>query len=168
MLSYALGGREQKRIFIKNSFSVAFKLEIVQAYALGGVALSDASTQSDVANVWPKIRELVESATVSLVRPNDSNLLPIWQAPDGGDLGAGAGTTASWVPNKVGPQNLILVVSDGERRFGRKTLIDVKKAEEVSRSPLITFGPTPTPGKTSTPTALITFRATPTPTPHHR
>ena len=152
-VSYVLGGTERKRIFIENSFSVAFKLEIVQAYALGGVALSDASAQSDVANVWPTIRGLVQSATVTLLRPNDSNLLPIWQAPDGGDLGAGAGTTASWVPNKMGTYNLILVVSDGERRFGRKILVEVKAAPELSSTPLVTFGPTPTPAATTiTPT----------------
>lgn len=157
-LSFALGGTERKRIFIENSFSVTFKLEIVQAYGLGGVALSDASAQSDVADVWPIVNGLVDSATVTLRRPNDSNLLPIWQAPDGGDLGAGAGTSATWVPKKAGPHNLILVVSDGGRRFGRKIPLEVKEAPEPSASPLVTFPP-----DTATPRPIGS--ATPTPSP---
>jgi hypothetical protein len=149
---FDVGGTEHRRIVIENAFSVSFKLEIVQAYHLGGLAVSDASAQSDVANVWPAINELIRSATVSLVRPNETSLLPVWQAPDGGDFGAGAGTTATWVAPKQGPHNLLLVVSDGERRFARKTVIDVKKGVETSPTPLITFAP-PTPVPTPTPVA---------------
>ncbi len=156
-ISFALGGTERRRIFIENSYSVAFKLEIVQAYGLGGFAVSDASAQSDVANIWPAANELLRSATVALRRPNETSLLPTWQAPDGGDLGAGAGTTVTWIPSKEGPHNLILVVSDGERRFGRKTLVEVKKGPSTSPTPNITFAPetatpSPTPGETATST----------------
>jgi hypothetical protein len=158
---FDIGGTEHRRIVIENSFSVAFKLEIVQAYRLGGLAVSDASAQSDVANVWPTINEFMRSATVSLVRPNETALLPVWQAPDGGDFGAGSGTTATWVAPKQGPHNILLVVSDGERRFGRKTVVDVKKGVEVSPTPLVTFAP-PTPIPTTPPPTAV---ATPTPKP---
>ena len=161
---YDIGGTEHRRIVIENSFSVSFKLEIVQAYRLGGLAVSDASAQSDVANVWPVISEFVRSATVSLVRPNETSLLPVWQAPDGGDFGAGSGTTATWVAPKQGPHNILLVVSDGERRFGRRAVVDVKKGVETSPTPLITFAP-PTPVPTPTPVATPTAAATPTPRP---
>ncbi|HEV8573233.1 MAG TPA: glycosyl hydrolase family 18 protein, partial [Dehalococcoidia bacterium] len=161
---YDLGGTERRRIVIENSFSVAFKLEIVQAYRLGGLAVSDASGQSDVANVWPAIKELLRSATLSLVRPNETSLLPVWQAPDGGDFGAGAGTTATWTAPKEGPHNVVLVVSDGERRFGRVTLVEVKKgAPPPSPTPLITFAP-PTAPPTPTPPPGATPVATPKPT----
>ncbi|HLC27906.1 MAG TPA: glycosyl hydrolase family 18 protein [Dehalococcoidia bacterium] len=159
---FDLGGTERRRIVIENVFSVGFKLEIVQAYRLGGLAVSDASGQSDVANVWPVINELLRSATVSLLRPNETALLPVWQAPDGGDFGAGAGTTATWVAPKEGPHNVVLVVSDGGLRFGRKTLIEVKKAVEPSPTPLITFAP---PTASPTPTPLPGASATPTPNP---
>jgi len=158
-VSFSLGGTERRRIFIENSYSVAFKLEVVQAYGLGGVAVSDASAQSDIANLWPAINGFVETATVTLSRPNDGTLTPIWDAPDGGDIGAGAGTTATWVPTSAGAQNLLLVVSDGERRFGRKTLIEVKAATVPSPTPIFTFGPTPSP------TATPDTTQTPTPTP---
>jgi len=159
-LSFALGGNERRRIFIENSFSFAFKTELAQAYGLAGVAVSDASAQSDVANVWPTVNELVSSATVTLRRPNDNSLLPLWQAPDGGDLGAGAGTTATWIAPKAGQYNIVLVVSDGARRFGRRTPIEVAGGNGASPTPLVTFPPestqTPAPsatGASPTPTA---------------
>ena len=102
----------------------------------------------------------MRSATLTIRRPNETSLLPVWQSPDGGDFGAGAGTTATWTAPKEGPHNLVLVVSDGERRFGRQTLIDVKKGPQTSPTPLITFAPTPTP--TPAPGAPS---ATPTPPP---
>ncbi len=125
-------------------------------YGLAGVAVSDASAQSDVANVWPTVNELVSSATVTLRRPNDNSLLPLWQAPDGGDLGAGAGTTATWIAPKAGQYNIVLVVSDGARRFGRRTPIEVKGGAGVAApSPFVTFAPesgTPTPAGSGSPT----------------
>ncbi len=157
-VSFALGGTERKRIFIENSFSVGFKLELVQAYGLGGLAVADASSQSDVANIWPTVNDLARSATVSLKRPNDTTLLPVWQAPDGGDLGAGAGTSATWVAPNVGTYNIVLVVSDGERRFGRKLAVEVKKGTGPSASPLVTFAP-----ESPTPTASPRASGSPTP-----
>jgi len=159
---FDLGGTERRRIVIENSFSVAFKLEIVQAYRLSGFAVSDASGQSDIANVWPVVREFMRSATVKLARPNDGSLLPVWQAPDGGDFGAGAGTTATWTAPGEGAKNVVLVVSDGERRFGRKTVVEVKKGTPASPAPQITFGPAATP--TPPPAATATLGPTPKPT----
>lgn len=167
-VSFALGGTERRRIYIENTFSFRFKLEMVQAYGLGGVSVSDGSAQSDVANVWPTLQEFLSSATVTLRRPNDSTLLPTWQAPDGGDLGAGAGTTATWIAPDAGQYNVLLVVSDGERRFARQTLLEVKKGPEPSPTPIETFAPdtpTPTPEETATPTPTPPATASPTPRP---
>lgn len=153
-VTFATGGGTQNRVYIENSFSTGFKLELVQSYGLGGLAVADASAQSDVANVWPSVNGLVSSATLTLRRPNDTSLLPTWQAPDGGDLGAGAGTTATWVAPNAGTYGIVLVVSDGERRFGRKTSVDVVAGDQGSPTPLVTFPPeTPTPEPTPEPTA---------------
>jgi len=159
-VSFAIGGNERTRIFIENSYSVGFKLELVQAYGLGGLAVSDGSAQSDVTNVWPQVNAFVDSATVNLRRPNDSMLLPIWQAPDGGQLGAGSGTTATWTPDGGGDFNLVLVVSDGDRRFGQQLLVHSEDSEEASPSPLETFAP-----DTETPTPTATGEPTETPLP---
>ena len=160
VVSFALGGAERHRIFIENSYSVSFKLEMVQAYRLGGVAVADASAGSDVANVWGVINGLVQSATVSLARPNDTTLQPSWQAPDGGDIGAGTGTSATWVAPQAGKYNIILVVSDGEHRFGRKLPLEVNKGNEPAATPLVTFPP-----ETVTPSPAPAASATPTPAP---
>ena len=158
-VSYAIGGTERKRIYIENKYSVSFKLELVQAYGLGGVAVSDASAQSDVANVWPTLNEFVSSNTVTLVRPNDSMLLPSWQV-EAGDVGAGSGTSATWVAPAKGTYKVTLLVSDGDRRFGRQLSIEVKPGDEASATPLVTFPP-----ETPTPTPEPTGEATATPTP---
>jgi hypothetical protein len=157
-VSFALGGTDRRRIFVENSYSIAFKLELVQTYGLGGLSVSDGSSQSDVANLWPTIGDFVRSATVTLRRPNQTMLSPTWQAPDGGDIGAGSGTGATWVPDASGQFRVVLVVSDGDRRFGQELLIDVLASEETpSPSPLETFPPdtetpTETPGEeTETP-----------------
>ncbi|MFQ5472076.1 MAG: glycosyl hydrolase family 18 protein [Dehalococcoidia bacterium] len=159
-VSFAPGGTESRRIYIENAFSFGFKLELVQAYGLAGVSVSDASAESDVPDIWPVVNGLIESATVTLARPNESTLLPIWQAPSGGDLGAGAGTTATWIPSEAGLFDIVLVVSDGVRRFGRETSVSVNEpdAPDTTATPIVTFAPeetpTPTPGE-----------ETPTPTP---
>lgn len=159
-VSYAVGGTEHRRIFIENKFSVSFKLELVQAYGLAGVAVSDASGQSDVANIWPTVNAFVQSNTVSLIRPNDTMLNPSWQV-EAGDIGAGTGTSATWIAPGAGTHNITLVVSDGDRRFGRNLPVEVKPGDEASPTPLVTFPPEETP----TPTPEPTLTPTPTPTP---
>ncbi len=151
-VTFTTGGTDRRRIYIENSYSVGFKLELVQAYGLGGVAVSDASAESDVANVWGRVNELVITSTVSLRRPSETMLLPIWQAPDGGDLGAGAGTSATWIAPSAGTYAIVLVVSDGDRRFGQEIFVFVNETDEPEPSPLETFAPeTPEPSETATP-----------------
>ncbi|HEU4759118.1 MAG TPA: glycosyl hydrolase family 18 protein [Dehalococcoidia bacterium] len=156
-VTFAFGGVQSRTVFLENGFSAAFKLELVQAYGLGGVAVSDASGRSDVANLWPAVKQLVDTATVSLVRPNDDGLVPRWEA-DGGDLNAAAGTSATWVaPNEGKTYTITLIVSDGEKRFGHKTAVEVKAGPRPTLTPIVTFSaetptPTPTPAGTSTPT----------------
>jgi spore germination protein YaaH len=156
-VSFQLGGTDRRMIYIENSYSAGFKLELVQAYGLGGVAVSDGSAESDVANIWGRINELVVTSTVALRRPSDTMLQPIWLAPDGGDLGAGAGTTATWIAPQNGTYNVVLVVSDGDRRFGQQIPIQVNESDEPSPSPIETFAPeTPEPTETPTPTPAET------------
>ena len=154
-VSFALGGNDRTRIFIENSYSVNFKLELVQSYALGGIHLSDGSAQSDVANVWPDLRSFVTTNTMNLSRPNDSMFIPGWEAPDDGNI-SGNGTNATWVPSAAGQFNIVLVVSDGDRRFGQKLLIEVRAGEATTTpSPIATFAPdsdTPTPQVSASPT----------------
>lgn len=161
---YSYGAPDKRTVYIENVYSVAFKLEIVQTYGLGGVSVSDASAQRDVANIWPAVNQLVDSGTVSLVRPNGDSLVPRWEAPDGGQLDAAAGASVVWRADESGTYKLRLLVSDGDRRFGREISVDVKSGDEAT--PFVTFPaeePTPTP--TPTPTPVPTEEPAPTPTP---
>ena len=152
LISFALGGTERKRIFVENSYSAAFKLELVQAYGLGGLTVSDGSAESDVANLWPAIRDFISTATVNLIRPSDAMLQPTWQA-EKGNLQSATGTTVVWVPSDAGPQNVTPITSDGVGRFGQNVLVEVRGSADASPSPLQTFAPTgtPTPAPSTTP-----------------
>jgi hypothetical protein len=149
---------------------VAFKLELVQAYALGGVAVADASAGRDVANIWSAVNQLIETGTVALVRPNGDALVPRWEAPTGGNLDATAGPAVIWRADEAGSYTLRVIVSDGDLVFAREIEVDVKAKQEPQEgpTPLVTFPtgegtPTPTPSATSTPTPTATPAPSPTP-----
>jgi hypothetical protein len=158
-LSFSYGEPDKKTVYIENVFSVGFKLELVQAYALGGVSVSDGSGATDVANIWPTVNHLVESGTVTLMRPNGDSLVPRWEAPDGGDLDAAAGPGIIWRADETGSYLLRMLISDGDRRFGREITIDVKAKPQEQPSPFVTF-----PAEEPTPTATPTPVPTPSPT----
>ncbi|MCH7999692.1 MAG: hypothetical protein IIA91_09460, partial [Chloroflexi bacterium] len=56
-VSFSYQAPDRRTVFIENVFSVRFKLEIVQTYALGGVAVSDGSARTDVANIWSAVKD---------------------------------------------------------------------------------------------------------------
>jgi hypothetical protein len=162
-VSFALGGTERRRIYIENSYSVSFKLELVQAYALGGVSVADGSAQSDVSNIWPTVKALVDSATVTLIRPNDAMLKVAWESDDA-NISADAGATgATWIPRAAGEVKIRLIASDGERRFAQELTASVGQGGATpSVSPIESFGPSATASPTPTATPVA---ETPTPVP---
>ena len=166
-VSFALGGTERQRIYIENSYSVSFKLELVQSYGLGGLTVSDGSAESDVYDVWPIVKALVATGTVSLARPNDSTLQAGWQSADANVVAQPGATNATWTPHASGEQHVELIVSDGERRFGQQLTIQVGQGgPTTSASPIESFGPTETasPAPSSTPLASATPTLGPTET----
>jgi hypothetical protein len=163
-ISFSFGAPTDRTVYIENVFSVGFKLEQVQSYALGGVAVADASAHRDVANIWPAVNQLLEAGTVNLVRPNGDALVPRWEAPDGGTLDAAAGPSVVWRADEAGTYTLRMLFSDGDLVFGREIKVEVKAKPAAAPTPLVTFPaeePTPTP----TPTPTATAAPTPTPTP---
>ncbi len=161
---FSVGGRQPATVYLENSFSLGFKLEIAQAYALGGISIADASSEADVYNIWSEVNDLVQSGTVRLIRPNNEALTPRWQSPDGGDI-QGTGTKAAWqAPSERGKYAIELVVSDGVERFGRRLTVEVTSGPETATpAPSFAPDPTPTPKPTTTPTA--TPKPSPSPTP---
>jgi hypothetical protein len=114
------------------------------------------------------VNELVETGTITLVRPNGDALVPHWEAPDGGRLDATAGPSVIWRAEEAGSYKLRMLISDGDRRFGRELTVEVKAERVDDPTPLLTFGPeataTATPSPTPTPTSAPIATATPTPT----
>ena len=165
-LSFSYGEPDKKTVYIENVFSAGFKLELVQAYALGGVSVSDGSAATDVANIWPAINQFTESGTVTLVRPNGDSLVPRWEAPDGGNLDAAAGPDVIWRADESGSYLLRMLLSDGDKRFGRELTIEVRAKPASKPTPLVTFPaeePTPTPTPAPSPVASPTSSAGPGP-----
>ena len=168
VISFSYGAPEKRTVYIENVFSAGFKLEIVQVYALGGVAVSDASAEADVANIWPAVNRLIETGTVTLVRPNGDELVARWEAPDGGNLDATTGPAVIWRSDQPGSFKLRMLIGDGDKRFGRELTVEVKEKEEPqpTRPPLVEFPPdTATPSATPTPSPVPTPTATATPAP---
>jgi hypothetical protein len=83
-------------------------------------------------------------------------LQPTWQAPEGGNLANPTGTNVTWVAPSGGQYHVVLVVSDGDRRFGQQIVVEVRQGESPSPTVIETFAPeseTPTaPPEESTPT----------------
>lgn len=160
-VTFAFGGDRGTSVFIENTFSVSFKLELVQSYGLAGISLLDASAGTDIADIWPAVRTFVTGGGAALQRPNGGLLIPRWEAPDGGDFSASSGPVASWTaPQRGGTFGINLVVSDGQLRFGRH--LDLNVGEPV---PSPTPTPSPTPASTPQPTPTATQAPSPSPTP---
>lgn len=160
-LTFSYGTPDRHTIYVENVFSVGFKLELAQAWGLGGIAVSDASAATDTANIWPAVNMLVDTGTATLLRPNGDALVPRWEAPDGGNLDAAAGPSVIWRADEARSYVLRMLISDGDVRFGREITVDVKAKPEPQLTPLVTFGPEPT----ATPTPTPSPTATPTSTP---
>jgi len=112
-------------VWVENRFSIAFKLDLIADFELGGLALEDVSADPGHADLWNTVNNFLESGGVRLTLPNSELLVPVWET-DAGELG-GSGT-AGWVvwttPTQPGLYEVRLIVSDGDVRVGRG--IDVR------------------------------------------
>ena len=117
-----------RTVWIENGFSVAFKLDLVRRFQLGGVAVEDVSLSAAGPNIWAPIQELAESGKVTLVKPNGSLLKPYWEASEG-TLDGGAKGAVVWTAPAPGTYDVTLVVSDGVVRVGQRLSLEVKAGE---------------------------------------
>ncbi len=111
-------------VWVENRFSLAFKLDLIEEFRLGGIAIDDVSASPGHANIWPVITQFLESGTVNLVRPNAELLVPIWEVEAGDLTGSGVAGWVVWnTPTVPGDYATRLIVSDGDVRVGSQ--IDV-------------------------------------------
>ena len=120
-------------VWLEDQYSVAFKMQLVRKYKLGGVAILDVSSDKLKADIWTSIRSAVEGGTIRLLKPNPELLQPTWEIvdPDGAAVDAstlqsqGDGATLWDIPDTPGTYTATLIVSNGDMRVGQNVRISV-------------------------------------------
>jgi hypothetical protein len=166
-VSFAFAERGGPRtVWVENSYSMAFRLDLAQRYDLGGVVIGDAQADDTLPVIWEALAGYLDSGAVNLLQPYGPYLNPCWQALDGvieGEAGNcwASGTVsgvATWrAPGTPGVYEVRLIVSDGEAFVGRQLALRVT---EVGEQPEPT--PEPTEEATAAPTEEPTVEATQT------
>lgn len=129
MVSFVAPGQTEDpvTVWIENRFSIAFKLQAISEFNLGGLALEDISTTEGAADIWSPISEFLEQGEVGLILPNDQLFVPIWEADAGALSGSG---NAGWVvwesPTIPGQYEARLILGDGDVRVGRALTVTVE------------------------------------------
>ena len=119
-----LGGA--RTVWVENAFSIAFKLDLVDRFGLGGIAIEDVSDSVGAGDIWSVISEFLDTGQVSLVKPNGSLFVPSWQA-DGGSLESDEEGSVTWVaPEEPGTYTVTMLVSDGLTRIGQRVALTVQ------------------------------------------
>lgn len=160
-------------VWIENSFSLGFRLELIDRYGLGGVVIAEAQRDEQLPDVWATVSAFLESGAYELVRPYGPYLVPCWRASDGVVLGFEEGCwtpgltesgSVTWrAPAGIGVFDVTLVVSDGTTFVGQQLAVRVAEPGEPEARP--TAAPTETPEATAEPEPATTPEPTPTETP---
>jgi hypothetical protein len=147
-VSFSYPGRGgQRTVWLENSLSLAFRLDFVRRFGLGGVAIEDVSLDPRLPSFWEPLRTFVDTGGATLVQPNGNLLRPTWQR-QAGDIDAQAKGSAVWkAPPQPGVYDVSIIVSDGVIRGTQKIIIEVRPAGSTAPTP------TGTPRGGATPTA---------------
>jgi len=157
---------ETRTVWVENVFSAGFKLELAQAFRLGGIAIEDVSERSGGADIWAVVDSLVRGGLAHLERPNPDNLRPEWTASGGAIDAPGTAGAATWTPpEEGGTYEISLIVSDGVTRVGRRLTLEVQATVTPTPEPTPTPEETPVPEVTPEATPEVTPEATPEVTP---
>lgn len=126
--SYKLGGTS-RTVWIENDFSIPFKLELINVYGLGGVAVEDARDDPFLGDIWRSLVQFIESGQPNLVQPNSEDLVPRWSA-EAGDLTGGDRGIATWTAPEEGLYKVFLTLSDGTSLFQNEISLLIQAPEE--------------------------------------
>ena len=134
-------GDATRQVWIENAFSAAFKLELVQLWGLGGVAVEDASDAQGNANIWPAISQCTDRCQLTLQQPNAQLLRPQWKV-DARSYDVGK-AVVTWKAPEAGDHTVSLVVGDGAMRIETSTRVTLRPGS-AAPTPSRTPSPTPT------------------------
>jgi hypothetical protein len=114
-------------VWVTNRFSVAFKLDLVEQFKLGGLAIDDVSADPGTADLWDVVSTSLESGAVRLMLPNPELLVPTWEVESGELSGSGGAGWVVWsTPSIPGSYDARLIVSDGDVRVGHVLEVTVE------------------------------------------
>jgi spore germination protein YaaH len=149
-VSFAYPGRGgQRTVWLENSFSLTFRLDLVRRFGLGGVTVDDISANPAAPAVWDTLRLFGDTASVPLAQPNGVMLRPSWQIQAGSSEANAKGEVIWRAPAQAGAYDVSLIVSDGVIRAMQKITLNVGTA--ASPTPSVTA----TPRASTTPTTTV-------------
>lgn len=117
-------GDALRTVWVENTFSTAFKLEFVQLWGLGGIAVDDASDAPGMANIWPAISQYRDAGQPTLLQPNSNLLKPQWLV-DGKSCEVGK-AACTWKSPDAGEHTISLIVGDGVMRVESRTKVTLR------------------------------------------
>lgn len=106
-----IGG--QRTVWLENSLSLAFRLDLARRHGLAGVAISDISEDPSEAAFWEPLRIFAESGSVALAQPYGPLLRPQWDIQAGSSDAEAKGNIVWKAPAQPGAYEVALTVSDG-------------------------------------------------------
>ncbi|HEX5142172.1 MAG TPA: hypothetical protein VFX19_14625, partial [Dehalococcoidia bacterium] len=116
-----------RTVWLENSLSLAFRLDLARRYGLGGVSLADVSGNPALPAFWAPIASFSESGSVTLVLPNATLLRPTWEVQAGAPQGENTKASLTWkAPTQPGAYDVSLIVSDGVIRASQKITLNVQ------------------------------------------
>ncbi len=148
-VSFDYPGRGGTRtVWLENSLSLAFKLQLAAKYGLGGVVISDVSDTTGKADFWEPLRVYSASGEIQPASANSTMLRPEWEVQAGNPQPESKGNLVWTAPQQPGSYEVTLIVSDGVIRASRSIELEVQAPAPGTGST-----PTTTPDTTPTTTA---------------
>ena len=133
------GGRT---VWLENFFSVGFKLQYIEQYKLGGVAVEDASDDIYLGNIWTALVPYISSGQPVLAQPNPQDLQPKWSTSKGAFEDSRKGYITWSTPAEPGTYSVTLTLSDGMALFQSELPANVQAREKATP-----VAGSPTPGR---------------------
>ncbi len=118
----------QHTVWLENSFSLAFRLDLARRYGLGGIAIDNVAQDPTAPEFWEPLRTFADSGAVDLVQPNGVLLRPTWNVQAGNPQPENKGNLVWTAPTQPGTYDIELIVSDGVIRAEQKITLTVKPA----------------------------------------